>query len=201
MGGQVAMVTAAHFPEYVKSLILIGTSTDFKVGFDAFEGKNRKEKDLSPPDADYIKFASKKLDFSNMSNEEILKTKIDYFINLWKRHDGNSDNFDLDYYQKLGYLTFTRTKLHASYFVHARSMKASYELHENAPALVNTPTLIIQGAKDPIFPLDHGEDLNHKIKDSKLVILKDFGHAINPRVTDTLLNEIMNFIDSSSSQK
>ena len=50
------------------------------------------------------------------------------------------------------------------------------EIANNSIAQIKTPTLIIWGQNDPIFPVEHGKKLNKKIMDSKLHILKKCGH-------------------------
>jgi len=73
-------------------------------------------------------------------------------------------------------------------------MKASYELHRHAPSLIDVPTLIIHGKKDPIFGIDHAKDLNSKIKSSNLIIWDDFAHAISPKNFTQIINAIDDFI-------
>jgi len=192
MGGQIAQFIAAFQPEYVTSLILIGTSTDFKPGFNAFEGIYEKH-GLSLPNPDYIKWATRKVDFANQSLEE----KINDYISTWRYLDGSPHNFDQNFFKQQGIETFTRTKLQEPYLNHAKAMKSSFELHQKAPQHIKTPTLIIQGAKDPVFGVDHGTDLHSKIKNSKLTVLDNFAHAISPQNFDRIVHIVDDFIKNS----
>jgi pimeloyl-ACP methyl ester carboxylesterase len=189
MGGQVSLVAAAHFPASVQNVILIASSSNFKPGFEALEGKLVTEKP-SPPHPDYVKFIHSMPDFSKLSLEQ----KVDVYVDMWRSLDGNPENFDEEFAREQAREGYARTKLQNPYAVHSRSMKASYELHREAPALVKAPTLIIQGDKDPVFPVDHGEDLREKIKNSQLLVLKNFGHAISPRNFGRLVEAIDSFI-------
>ena len=91
-------------------------------------------------------------------------------------------------------LSLTRTKIHDAYDRHTRSMKASFALYEEAAPKIKVPTLILQGKLDPVFPVDHGQALHQAIKGSELRILDNAGHAISPRIADTLVAEIDNFL-------
>jgi len=189
MGGKISQFAAAYIPSRVSSIVLIGSSTDFTPGFNAFEGISKSD-GLSSPDPNYVKWVTRKIDFSKMSLDE----KVQEYVSTWKLLDGSHKIFDEEFFKKQGYEAFTRTKLQDSYSKHAPAMKASKELHAKAPALIRVPTLILQGAKDPIFSTDHGKDLNDKIHNSKLIIMKDFGHAISPRNFDSIINNINDFI-------
>ncbi len=191
MGGQIAQFIGAYFPEHVLSLILLGTSTDFRPGFEAFEGIY-KNQGLSPPEANYVTWATRKVDLASQTLDE----KVDDYVNTWRRLDGNSPEFREDYYRQEGLLNYTRTKLHMPYLKHAKAMRASFEDHEKAPPLIKVPTLIIQGAQDPVFGIDHGKSLHSQIKNSTLMIWEGFGHAISPQNFDRLIDAINMFIKS-----
>ncbi len=191
MGGQIAQFIGAYFPEDVLSLILIGTSTDFRPGFEAFEGKFKNE-GLSPPHPNYVAWATRKVDLEAQTLDE----KVDDYVNTWRRLDGNSPKFREDYYRQEGLRNYTRTKLQMPYLKHAKAMRASFGTHEKAPALIKVPTLIIQGAQDPVFGIDHGKSLNTQIKNSTLMIWEGFGHAISPQNFDRLIDAIDTFLKS-----
>lgn len=192
MGGQVAQFAGAYYPEYVQGLILLGTSTNFKPGFDAFEGKITSE-GLSQPDSAYIKWATRKVDFESQSLEERVKD----YIEKWRRLNGFPQDFKEDYYRQEGIKNYTRTSLYSSYLNHAKAMKESFEEHAKAPSLIKAQTLIIQGKEDPVFGIDHGEALKAQIKNSELVIWEDFGHALCPQNFDRIIHKIDEFIKGS----
>lgn len=192
MGGQLAQFMGAYFPRYATTLILIGTSTDFKPGFDGMEGKPHTEK-LSPPEADYIELATKPRDWSTLTLEE----KINQYTLIWKRLDGSPQDFDELFYRQQGREVYERTPLQSPYVAHSKAMKASFDLHQQAPDLIKTPTLIIHGEKDPVFPSDHGEDLKKRIQHSKLLRWDNFAHAISPRNFDRLIEAIDSFIQNN----
>ncbi len=188
MGGQLAQLAGGYHPRRVKSLVLLGTSTDFRPGFDAFEGKY-SDKGLTPPKKEYV-------DFINSLKTDVVQTeeqKVEEYVKKWRMLDGSPADFDEEFFRKQAVETFSRTKLQQPYVNHSKAMKLSFESHELAPGLIKLPTLIIQGKNDPVFPLDHGNDLNQKIAGSKLVIWDNFAHAISPRNFDQLVDEMDNF--------
>ncbi|MEQ9115778.1 MAG: alpha/beta hydrolase [Rickettsiales bacterium] len=186
MGGQINQFIAAYLPEYAKSIILLGTSTDFRPGFDAFDGIESKSH-LNQPHKYYVEWATQQAD------KQSLDEKVDNYIETWRLLDGSQENFDKQFYRDEAMLFYTRTDKHNSYASHAKAMRASFDLHDKAPELIKIPTLIIQGEKDPVFP-GHGEEMAKRIKNSKLIVWDDFAHAISPQNFDRIVEEIDKFI-------
>lgn len=190
MGGQVSQFAAAYMPEYVRSIILMATSFDFKTGLDAFEGIYNKDR-LSPPNAEYTKFILEEYSAPGQTDD----MKIENYVKFQRWVDGHSVNFDAGFARNQGVENLARsTKNLDPYSPHSASMRASIELHSKAYQHIKVPALIIHGAKDPIFGLDHAYDMEAKIANSELVILDDFGHTIQPRHFDMMANLIDNFI-------
>ncbi|MDA0179577.1 alpha/beta fold hydrolase [Solirubrobacter phytolaccae] len=46
---------------------------------------------------------------------------------------------------------------------------------------ITVPTLVIHGAQDPMFPLEHGETLAREIPGATLLVLPETGHEYPPR--------------------
>jgi pimeloyl-ACP methyl ester carboxylesterase len=188
MGGQIAQMAAAYRPEATQSIVLLSTSTNFKPGFDAFEGKTSKG--LSGPNKEYVKFATQKIDY----NKQTLEQKIDRYVAIWRLLDGSPKDFNEKFFREQGKEVYTRTKLIHPYIAHAKAMKASYELHNQTPAKIRLPALIIHGKKDPVFGLDHAKDMNKKIKGSQLIVWDNFAHAVSPQNFDRIINTIDEFL-------
>ena len=196
MGGQIAQIMAAHFPEALNSIVLIGTSSDFKPGFDAFEGVLNPDQ-LSPPDPEYVKFATRKVDPASQTLDERL---ADY-VETCRILDGCPEHFDAAFFRAKGLRNISRTTLQNPYLNHAKSMKASFELHQNALEKIQAPTLILQGKKDPVFAIDHGQDLAQRIKNSKLIIWEDFAHALSPQHFDLIVETLDEFFKKIINEK
>ncbi|MBS0185417.1 MAG: alpha/beta hydrolase [Proteobacteria bacterium] len=196
MGGQLAQFVGAYFPQYAENLILIATSTDFKSGFDALMGNLSEGGGLSTPKPEYLAFLAEAWDFSEFT----LEKKIDFYVEVAKVLEGRPKDFEEDFFRNQAQENYERTPLNAPH-AHTEAMLASFDLHQKAPELIQIPTLIIHGEKDPIFPLDHAEALKNRIKDSKLLIWDDFGHAISPRHFTRLITAIDSFIKKGREEK
>ncbi|MBA4749026.1 MAG: alpha/beta hydrolase [Alphaproteobacteria bacterium] len=191
MGGQIAQIAAAYLPGHVTHTILMGTSLDFEPGFLALEGKPSKE-GLSSPCKDYVTWVTEPLNPTALSPEE----RLNRYIKTWWHLDGRQTDFDAAFFEHQGQSIFALTGADDPYPTHARAMKASYNQHAHAPQQMKCPTLIIQGALDPVFPLDHADPLHNKIKGSELIVWDDFGYALSPRHFKRMIEAIDLFIQT-----
>jgi pimeloyl-ACP methyl ester carboxylesterase len=171
----------------------MGTSTSFKEGFDAFEGKERAPEELSPPKADYVKWATRTVNIDQQSPEE----KILDFLTSWRHLNGDKTPFDEELYRRIAKESFSRTTLHNPYLNHALAMQASYDKHKDAPGLIEAPTLILHGTEDPVFGIDHAESLNRQIKGSTLISIDGMGHNLNTKFFEKIISLIKGHIKQS----
>ena len=58
---------------------------------------------------------------------------------------------------------------------------------------IGCPTLILHGDKDPIFPLDHGQDMVERIPNATLVVLEGAGHNHPLALQPTIVQHIGDF--------
>lgn len=196
MGGQIAQFIGAYYATYAKSLTLIGTSTSFKEGFDAFSGKEIIE-GLSPPRSHYIKWATRPVNVDQQS----LAEKVEDFVTSWKFLSGDKAPFDEKLYKEIGIDCYERSELTNPYPNHALAMQASYEEHRKAPALIKVPTLIIHGTEDPVFPIDHAESLHKAIKGSNLAIVNDMGHNVGAIFFDEIIKLIRSHVSQAAHEE
>jgi pimeloyl-ACP methyl ester carboxylesterase len=61
-------------------------------------------------------------------------------------------------------------------------------------AAIRSPTLVIQGSDDPIFPRGHGEDIAQRIPGAKLVYLRGAGHNHPESLIPQMLEAIVGFL-------
>jgi pimeloyl-ACP methyl ester carboxylesterase len=62
---------------------------------------------------------------------------------------------------------------------------------DRAPRDLTAPTLVIHGAADPMFPLEHGEALADEIPDAKLLTLERAGHGVDRADWETIVRAIV----------
>ncbi len=186
MGGQVSIVTSAHLPNQVKSMVLISTSPDFRQAFASFIGKRIKN-NLSQPDKAYVSWARLQI-----LKSAVLEDNIDNYLENCYLLSGKPRDFDWHFCQDQINEASLRKK-QGSFISHVKSMRASHNLHMEAVQKIQTPTLIIHGQKDPIFPIDHAIDLHKKIAQSRLINWPDFGHFIYPKYYQRIIESISDF--------
>lgn len=75
-------------------------------------------------------------------------------------------------------------------------MKATKERKDfrNELQKIKTPTLIIQGDKDILFPVHLAEEVHKNINGSKLYVVKHAGHTLNIEHVAEVSREISNFL-------
>lgn len=185
MGGQIAQFIGAYFPEYAQSITLMATSTSFKEGFNAFEGKLTPD-GLSPPKDYYIKWAMRTINIDQQTHEQ----RIQDFLTSWQLLNGNKVAFDEELYREIANEIFSRSELYNPYPNHALAMLASFEEHKKAPRMIKAPTLIIHGKEDPVFGIDHAHSLSKEIHGSQLIIIDDMGHNLNTKFFEQIISLI-----------
>ena len=80
---------------------------------------------------------------------------------------------------------------------HALAQKATLELSTAQLASVNTPTLILHGSDDSIFPVEHAHWAAHAIPRSTLRVIGGMGHALDPSFFRAVGDAITEFYERS----
>lgn len=176
MGGQIGQLMGAHFPERVRSLTLISTSSDYISLHNAFEGKP-PEGELSGPTDEYLTCVRSVIASPAKSEEE----KLEQHMRWWSVTNGSGVPFDEELHRDLLLKQIRRTQNPQGTLNHVLAMKASINLIKQTPQKIALPTTVIHGTHDPIFPQDHGKALASEIPSAKLVILEGMGHTLNTR--------------------
>lgn len=183
-GGPIAEILAVEHPKRVQSIALIATSLDFTSYRRALAGLPH-EGPLSSPTKDYVIFMQK-LFSQGISDHDLLKQRIEgwevlngYKVPLDKKH--NSDLQKL-FLSRLTYPEGLKNHLLANHL--------SEDLIRTIPHKVKTPTLILHGTEDPIFPLDHLQALAHAIPHATWRLVEGIGHIPNPLFFDIWISEI-----------
>lgn len=169
MGGAVAMILAAHYPERVRSLALLATSVDFRPAYlmQGIEGDYA----LPTPLPKVIEGAKKFQTLPSMSLEE----KIQIFIETAKLCSG-SIALDEELCREIAILNIQRMKNPESPGNHHKAIMASHDYHAAAPSKITAPTHIVHGDEDPILPVEHGKAIQAAIANSTLCIIPGLGH-------------------------
>jgi len=185
MGGAIAMLLAAHYPQRICSLVLLVTSIDFRPGCDLFQGIQNIHA-LPAPSMKVIE-AIKKAENTPPRN---LEEKIQQDVDSVKLHCG-SIMPDEELLRELSMESIKRMKYPENQN-HFRAMLASHDIHTAAPGKITAPTHIVHGDEDLIFPLEHGKASQAAIAGSTLRIIPGLGHNLaNRQVIPLVIEDIL----------
>jgi pimeloyl-ACP methyl ester carboxylesterase len=174
MGGALAQVMALDHPRRVASLTLVATSP---AGPDA---------DL-PPMPDEARAAFGAIAEPDWSDRDAV---IDYLTELWRAGAGRSRPFDERGVRELSGRVLERTTNMASSMKNHYAAEGGDRWRERLGA-VDTPTLVIHGTEDPVFPYGHGVALAKEIPGAVLLALEGTGHELPRRDWDVVVPAIL----------
>jgi pimeloyl-ACP methyl ester carboxylesterase len=185
MGGAIAMLLGAHYPDRVSSLNLLITTIDFRPGCDLFQGLQNTYS-LPAPSMKVIEAIKKSVSTPPRNLEE----KIQQYIDGMKLHCGSFDP-DEELMRELTMLSLERMQYPETQN-HFRAMVASYDIHAAAPEKITAPTHIVHGDEDLIFPLEHGKAIQAAIAGSTLSIIPGLGHNLaNRKLLPIIIENIL----------
>jgi pimeloyl-ACP methyl ester carboxylesterase len=185
MGGLIAMLMGAHFPDRIASLTLMATTSDLRSNFAAFQGKPSPSL-LSPPQPAVVAWVK-----SYVSHPpKTLNEKVEKFLEGGRIQNGSKVPFDEELEHQLALQSFLRTQELGSMFNHSKAMQASYDLSKQAASKIKAQTLILHGDQDPIFPPDHAVALKQAIPHAQLEIIPGMGHGLNTHYYNVLIEKI-----------
>jgi pimeloyl-ACP methyl ester carboxylesterase len=172
-GGAFAQLLALDFADRVRSLVLISTT-----------GALPGERGLPPPTGEFMRFvATAQVDWSDA------ESVIEYLVAYSRMLAGGQRPFDETAARELARREVTRARNFAAAQNHDAipDDERSYE----PLASITAPTLVIHGAADPMFPLEHGEALAEAIPDASLVTLEKAGHGVDRHDWETIVRAIL----------
>jgi len=172
-GGAFAQLLALDFANRVLSLVLISTSP-------ALPG----ERGLPPPTDEFARFVTTaEVDWSDA------ELVIDYLVDYLRVLAGGRRPFDETAARELARRDVER----ARNFAAARNHDAIPDEGRSREPLsaITAPTLVIHGAADPMFPLEHGEALADEIPEARLLTLEEAGHGVDRADWETIVRAIL----------
>jgi pimeloyl-ACP methyl ester carboxylesterase len=101
---------------------------------------------------------------------------IEYLVDYWRVLAGEERPFDEAAFRALARRDVGR----ASDFRAAQNHDLLHDEGRSREPLssISSPTLVIHGTADPMFPIGHGEALAEEIPDARLLRLEGAGHGV-----------------------
>lgn len=108
-----------------------------------------------------------------------------------ERAFAGSGNFDAEWFRANGGDVFDRTTNLAAQMTNPFLIEVGNPWRDKLDN-ITIPTLVIHGANDPLFPIEHGEAMAKEIPGAKLVKIEGMGHAqVAPAVWGRIVSAIL----------
>jgi pimeloyl-ACP methyl ester carboxylesterase len=159
-GGALAQLLALGFPERVHSLTVVSTSFAVSSG-----------RDLPPPTEAFGRFLTTvEVDWSDP------ESVIEYLVDYSRMLAGEERPFDEAAFRALARRDVERARDFRAAQNH--DLLHGEERSREPLSSISSPTLVIHGTADPMFPIGHGEALAEEIPDARLLRLEGAGHGV-----------------------
>ena len=168
MGGGIAQDLAVRFPGRVLSLTLIATTAAFD---------RASSSSLPPPDA---RLADVGEDDDVVDDWADLEAVVERMVDV-QRVYGGSGGFDEDRVRAIARQVVARTPDVKASVTNHWLVVGGGDSEPHTMAEVDTPTLVLHGTDDPLFPIAHGRSLASEIAGARLIELEGMGHEVPPR--------------------
>jgi pimeloyl-ACP methyl ester carboxylesterase len=172
MGGALAQLIAIERPERVLSLTLMSTSPAGTGGGElppmSAELRALFNEDAGPPEPDWAD----------------REAAITYMLEGERPYAGSRGVDDAAMRTLLGRVYDRSTSLPSA---NNHFLVDGTEIARARLAEIATPTLVIHGADDPLFPPAHGEALAREIPGARLLVIPELGHELPPWAWDEVL--------------
>ncbi|MFX0212115.1 MAG: alpha/beta fold hydrolase [Candidatus Hodarchaeota archaeon] len=168
MGGMIAQTVAIHFPERVRTLTSIMSSTG--------------NPELPQPEPEVFSILITPPPYDRAEY-------IEYSINTWRLLQGSTYPIDEAYIRERSAIAFDRSFYPIGT---GRQMAAIIASGSRKEALkeVNIPTLVIHGDADPLVPVEGGKETAEVIPETKLMIIEGMGHSIPDEIAPQIIEAI-----------
>jgi pimeloyl-ACP methyl ester carboxylesterase len=142
------------------------------------------ERELPPPTEEFARFmTTAQVDWSDA--ESVIEYQVAYSRVL----AGGQRRFDETAARELARRDVERARNFAAAQNHD-AIPDDGRSHER-PSSITAPTLVIHGAADPMFPLQHGEALAEELPDASLLTLQGAGHGVDRSDWETIVRAIL----------
>jgi pimeloyl-ACP methyl ester carboxylesterase len=168
MGGMIAQMMAIHYPERVRTLTSIMSTTG--------------DPGLPPPKAEALPALLE-------APPADRKAYIEHSRRIWRVLWGPGFAFDEDYVRERAGRAYDRSFYPAG---GARQLAAVLASGSRKEALqsVTAPALVIHGRADPLVPVEGGIDTAEAVPEAELMIIEGMGHSLPPQTWPQIIEAI-----------
>ena len=177
MGGMIAQIIASSYPERTKTFTLIASTASTP---SPFNGPTREVRNL---------FIERTKSISATIDERVNRTKRLFKIIGYEGIDLETDEF----YSNIK-TSIERGGTDDTGFGRQLTAILGSENRIKKVKLISSPTLIIHGNEDPLIRVKNAYKTNKLIKNSKLKVIPDMRHLIEPPVFDQFKEDLLNHL-------
>jgi pimeloyl-ACP methyl ester carboxylesterase len=185
MGGLIATLIGAHFPNQAQSIILMTITSDFSTLLNPTEDNPSSLPKPKKECLAYLNYAQQKID-----QIPTLEEKVALLVHGWEILNGSKIAFDKELYEELVTQSFQRMQNPQGNHNQTLAMTASLQQLKEALPLIQVPTHVVHGTEDPFFSVEHGEALAKAIPRAQLSFFKGMGHCLNSHFYDDLIQVV-----------
>ncbi len=167
MGGMITQIIAIHYPERVRTMTSIMSSTS--------------NPELPQPEPEAISIL---ITPPPPNRDEY----IEYSVKTWKFLNGEL-SFDEDYIRKRSGRAYDRNYYPEGSGRQMAAILASGSRKEELRS-VKVPTLVIHGDADPLVPVEGGKETAEVIPNAELMIIEGMGHSIPAEIAPKIIEAI-----------
>jgi 10-carbomethoxy-13-deoxycarminomycin esterase/esterase len=196
MGGTIGQILAIDHRERLISLTVMMTSAldvDFVGNIGRALRGELSSDGLPTPDPRVLQILARR---SEPGRDRV--AELTWRVQEWRALSGGQMPFVEDDFRRWEEQAIAHAGTHAQPSAHA--LATPFPIARGAELKsITTPTLVIQGAMDPLNPPPHGRHLAESIPDARLVEISGMGHALPTAVHLLLADLILNHTSPSAS--
>lgn len=190
MGGYIAQLLAAGFPDILKRIVLISSTADHRPYMAATTGNSTVGFSLPGPEQSYLDYVVA----TSLNRPQSLDKVLQSMSDGWKVTYGGPRPYPKIQLEKALQVAVQRSPDIAAGFHHGLAVAASPDRLQLVTR-INVPTLVIHGRYDPLLPLAHGQYLATNIDGAQFEIL-DMGHSFMWSWDKEVLARVLKFIQA-----
>jgi len=174
MGGIIAQLLAAHFPERILSLtVIMSTSLHPALPPSDPEVMKMMMQPSADPVSDTDRYIREKLAFAQKISGSLYPVDPDTETELIEREISRSSG--------------------SSVFLRQVIAMGTMQYNPEIFRKIKAPTLILHGTEDPIFHPDCGKDLAKSIPGAELILIEGMGHSLPRDLFDFIVEKIADY--------